>query len=317
MSTEPNLRMKKLSLFLFIPAFFLCAFRPEAEKPRVVIPPHVNQGEAAVQKEFSIATWNIEWFPGGKPNESSPEKVNAHIRGVAEWIQKHAPTILIACEVRDLASLQKMNLEEYPSLACTEFEESHPGLPNLGIAFVSRVPWKEIWALDFSNLAQTRDRPPRGILGAEFILPSGERLTVYGVHLKSNYGNNETTRLQRQRAIRYLEWDWRRRGINPARENIILAGDFNVSLHDPAFDEEQTFSKLLGEHHFTSALHGLSAKEQFTLPGRKIYSGNTFDYILFSPSLRKKLKRKPPWGRVIPVPPTLSDHFPVLFCFPE
>ncbi|MDR2463306.1 MAG: endonuclease/exonuclease/phosphatase family protein [Verrucomicrobiales bacterium] len=280
--------------------------------PKIVIPPH-ETGAADHEKNFSIGCWNIEWFPGRNPRRAAPHLPRLQIKGVQEILADQNPTIMFACEIRSLADLKKLQLN-YPNLACTDIPrpaDDDTGLPNQGLAVLSRHPWREIWALDFHEFPAAFNRPARGILGVQFILPNKEPLTVYAVHLKSNLGNPAANRAKREAAIDYLQWDWRRRKLNPARDHIMLLGDFNTSVHDPIFKQEQTLRRLfkLG---FTDAADGLPPGQRITIPAdNEGYPDNDFDHILISKSLRSRLTTEPPWVKIIPVRYTVSDHYPL------
>lgn len=291
--------------FLFFGAWFLlCGFRPALEEARVVSPP-CEEGQSHFQgDELSFVAWNVEWFPGQRPDADETEK-EEHIQRVASWIRKKKPTVLLICEARDLASLKKMDLD-YPFLACADFPraaDENTVLPNQGLAWMSQLAWKEVWAVDFSQLAQTPDRPVRGILGAEFILPSHRHFIAYGVHLKSSWAHRKTDRLRRARAMRYLEQDWKRRGLNPQKDDIVVMGDFNTSLDDPVFKDEKTLLTLF-QRGFVSVTRGLPLEERKTIAPKGGEKGGEFDYIFISPFMQKKT-----WsGGVWPVPADLSDH---------
>lgn len=299
----------KRTFLIFTSLLFLCAFRPHQESAKIVKPPNVV-GESNFnyeEEDFTIATWNIEWFPA-KPKTSS-KKTGQRIKKVSEFIQKQNPTILFACEIRDLESLQRLKLS-YPSIACANFTPKNPKDPNLGLALMSKILWEEIWLLDFSDFVHSDSTPPRGILGAEFILPSGEKLTLYGVHLKSNKeGYTSSVKRKRERAMHYLYKDWKRRKLNPKKDNIIILGDFNTSLSDPAFRSESTLNNLI-DLSFFSSLDGEHYSNRSTIvPLKNKPRGSEFDHIFFSPALKSKLKGLPPWGEVLRVPRFLSDHY--------
>jgi endonuclease/exonuclease/phosphatase family metal-dependent hydrolase len=295
-------------IFSFLIFLLLSGLQPLLESPRVMVPAHVTGNTEQNDAPLSIATWNIQWFPGG--NNAPQKKIAQRIQKVSAFLREQNPTILFACEIRDLSSLQKLGLP-YPFIACTDFTPISDSDPNLELALMSKIPWKEIWALDFSSLSSSPNKPPRGILGAEFILPSGKKLTVYGVHLKSNKDDDAShDRLQRQQAMKYLEWDWKRRKLDPAKDNIIILGDFNTSLYDPAFKKETTLKNLL-QQGFASSSNGISEDERMTIVPlqKKKLKGAEFDHIFFSSSLRQCLENPPPWGKIIPVPHDLSDHY--------
>jgi endonuclease/exonuclease/phosphatase family metal-dependent hydrolase len=282
--------------------------------PKVVIPPH-ESGQAAASPEVSVSIgcWNMEWFPGRNPRNPDEHFTQLQIDGVRKILAEQNPDIFFACEVRSLADLKKLRLN-YPYLACTNFPapaNDDKNLPNQGLAILSRYPWREIWALDFGALPAAPNRPSRGILGAAFTLPNQQTLTIYAVHLKSNFGDPAANRAKRESAVDYLEWDWQRRGLDPGRDHLVILGDFNSSAHDPVFAQDQTLRRLfkLG---FTDAADGLTPDRRITIPANNEgYPDNDFDHILISKSLRSRLASPPPWVKIIPVPFTVSDHYPL------
>ena len=48
----------------------------------------------------SIASWNLEWFPGGKPNSSRAERL-VHMSAAKDGLIDIRPDILCLQEVRD------------------------------------------------------------------------------------------------------------------------------------------------------------------------------------------------------------------------
>lgn len=297
----------------FLITSLLCAFQLSQKDPKIVIPPH-QTGQPTFQQDetFSLAVWNIEWFPALSSKDDFSKKTLIRIQKISNFIKEKNPTILFACEIRDIKSLKLLRLD-YPFLACADFtkspsDENHHS--NQGLALLSKIAWKEIWAIDLTSLPRTDDRPPRGILGAEFILPSGKNLTLYGVHLKSNRAMIEKDILQRERAMDYLEADWKRRNLDPQRDRIVVVGDFNTSIHDPAFSKETTIRRLLDKG-FVSAMKGASKETRITLkPSREnYYHGADFDHIFFSRPLWKELHSRGPWGQIFRVKGDLSDHY--------
>jgi endonuclease/exonuclease/phosphatase family metal-dependent hydrolase len=302
--------LRLVGLWLWLGAASSFAIMP----PKVVIPPHEGGNVTANHEtSTSIGCWNMAWFPVRNPRNSDEHFTQLQIDSVHKILAEQNPAIFFACEVRSLADLKKLQLN-YPFLACTNFPQSaNDGkkLPNQGLAILSRHPWKEIWALDFSGLPDAPNRPSRGILGAAFTLPNRQTLTIYAVHLKSNFGNPAANRAKRESAIDYLEWDWQRRRLNPNRDHLIILGDFNSSLHDPVFVREQTLRRLL-KLGFTDAADGFTPDQNITIPAsNEGYPDNDFDHILVSKSLRSRLAPPPPWVKIIRVPLTVSDHYPL------
>jgi endonuclease/exonuclease/phosphatase family metal-dependent hydrolase len=146
-------------------------------------------------------------------------------------------------------------------------------------------------------------------------------MTVYTVHLKSNRGGREVSGLRRERAMEYLRQDWEQQGMDPEKDRILIAGDFNCSLRNAEFAGEKTVRGLLKEG-WVSVTEGIPWPEAATVKpdpsGR--YPATDFDHILLSPgwAALHRSKALKGWsyggwkaevfqGEKIP-----SDHFPVL-----
>lgn len=254
-----------------------------------------------------VAFWNVEWFPGKSP-KPSPVAVDKQIRAAAAEVRAVSPDILFAEEIRDRAAMQKLAPGRvfYYCTAIPRPEDENPALPNQGLAVASRLMPRRVWVLDFSGLAQTPDRPVRGILGTEFALKSG-RLVVYAVHLKSNRGDAAGNRQRRQRAVELLKEDWKRQGWDPARDRILVGGDFNTSPGDPQFDGERTLGKLAGAG-FVNGITGQPRDRAFTVSGNGWFPPNSFDHIFVSSAQAGRFPGPPPWTEVRTFVPAASDH---------
>ena len=55
----------------------------------------------------SIATWNLEWFPGGKPDSSQSERL-VHMSAARDALLDIRPDILCLQEVRDWDSVAEL-----------------------------------------------------------------------------------------------------------------------------------------------------------------------------------------------------------------
>ena len=282
--------------------------------------PILGQPTLQVPKKVSLLgslprnwlTWNLQWFPGQVPYAKvEPRKL--HEEAVRSTIGKIAPQVALLQEVVDAKALGRV-IPDYRWQAVSNFQrakDEEVKLPPQNVAIVSRVPWKEVWEVDFHGLPITPDRPVRGFLGALFVDKNGNRLTAYVVHLKSNRGGRDVSSVRRERAIDYLRWDWRRRGLDPQNEVMLLAGDFNCSLRNPDFTE-RTVRKLLQEGWKV-------AEEKVPWPavatvkpdpaGR--YAVADFDHILLSPGWVKKYGAGEMEVGVWRKGEVPSDHFPL------
>ena len=287
---------------------------PAVTKPDISVPAKSVERKGEVRVPFTVAVWNIQWFPGGRP-DADEQAADRQRVAVRKELMDLAPDILMASEIRSLEAWRSLGLP-HRYLACTAIPrpaDENPDLPNQGLALASRIPWSDIWVLDFSGLPQTRDRPSRGILGARFELGAGRVLTIYGVHFKSNRGDAEGNRLRRGRAVDYLTADWKKRGLDPARDAILVMGDFNTSLRNRAFAEETTLRRLL-DAGFRSVLAGLPDAEAMTgfAHPSGLYPANDFDHILYSEPARDLFPGSGLRGEIRPGRREWSDHRPVV-----
>ena len=258
-------------------------------------------------------TWNLQWFPGQIPCADRVGRLK-HEAEVKKWLGRLKPDVGIFQEVLDADAL-KGSASDFPWRAVTRFSraaDEQEKLPPQNLAICSRVPWVEAWEVDFDRLPLTPDRPVRGFLGVMWRMKKGKTWTAYAVHLKSNRGGREATAKRRERAIEYLRMDWRRRGLSPEQDPVLVAGDFNCSLKNPEFRTEKTIRGLLGEG-WVSVTEQLDWPEGATVrpdPALK-YPPTDFDHILLSPGWVKKMESTKREVGVLQNPDIPSDHWPV------
>lgn len=293
---------------------------PALEANAYLIPPTLSQPEFHQQESTMtmspsprILFWNMQWFPAAPDGSVKSSVAGKKIRASAAMLKTSDADLIFLCEVLDLESLTRMQLP-YPFQACTNIER-HPedtsGLPPQNLALLSRTAPEKTWVLDFEKLPETPDRPSRGILAAQFRLDSGQLLTCYTLHLKSNLGGYQSTGLRRERAIDYLAHDLERVNLHPEHDWILIAGDMNTSPEDPLFREERTLPRLeqlgferLGKKHQESLKSGGRAD-------RTRLRFHDFDHLFLSGALIGHLKSSGhvPHVETRPITPAdLSDH---------
>lgn len=303
----------------FLGLWFLLIFSGHAALPLpapVVDVPEVCEPKCNLRSAIfpvSWITWNLEWFPGRSP-DSRGDIQKGHIRNVRAFLRKISPEVAIFQEVMSASALS-VAAGDYPWRAVTRFQraaDEEEKLPPQNIALVSRKPWRDVWELDFHQLPVNEERPVRGFLGAEYIDPAGRRLTVYGVHLKSNRGGREASAKRRQKAMEYLRWDWHRRNLDPQKEPILIAGDFNCSLKNPEFVQEKTIRELLKDG-WISVTQEMPWPQGATVRENRLakYPPADFDHILLSPGWIKSFGRNGKDVCVFRDKDIPSDHFPL------
>lgn len=280
-----------------------------------MLPVHETQPILAKPNRLpiSVATWNLQWFPGNRPEATAGERVR-HEREVVKMIRQLGVDLLLIQEVVDREALVKIT-GDYPWKVVSNFSragDENPDLPVQNVAIVSRVPIRESWEVGFHVLPLTPDRPVRGFLGAR--LGTKKRgLVVYTVHLKSNRGGREPSALRRERAMAYLKKDWEKRGLDPQKDRILIGGDFNCSLRNSEFTSEKTIRGLCKDG-WVSATGNNSWPEMATTkpdPAGK-YPASDFDHILLSPGWAKGVEGDRWKAGVLQDSKVPSDHYPVI-----
>ena len=258
-------------------------------------------------------SWNLHWFPGQSPDANDHVK-KRHEQAIQLWIERLNPSVGVFQEVLS-GEAMKRSAPQLPWQAVTRFaraEDEGTELPPQNLAICSRIPWRDAWEVDFDLLPMTSDRPVRGFLGVEWRNKKGERWTVYAVHLKSNRGGREASSKRRERAIEYLRMDWRKRGLNPNHDAILIAGDFNCSLKNPAFKKERTIRGLLAEG-WESVTQELPWPKGATVRAdeERGYPSADFDHILLSPGWKRRMGSNRIVSGVDQGADVPSDHWPV------
>ena len=146
--------------------------------------PGLTNGSPAI---ITAAFWNIQWFPGRRPN-ASPTEENRQIRAVQRDISAAQADILAMEEVRDSehASLAIQPLTGFKVDVCSNFPAREGQQESQQIAITSRLrpigAWAESWKRGAVIL------PPRGFAFAAYQVSPHQVLLVYALHLKSNRG---------------------------------------------------------------------------------------------------------------------------------
>ena len=132
--------------------------------------PPASQTQSTVEKPGrfpeSVATWNLQWFPGNRPEPTDSGR-RWHEREVARVIRELGADLLLVQEVVDREALGRV-AKEYPWRVLSNFQragDEDANLPVQNVAILSKVPIRESWEVGFHALPLTPDRPVRGFLG--------------------------------------------------------------------------------------------------------------------------------------------------------
>ncbi|MFD2257011.1 endonuclease/exonuclease/phosphatase family protein [Luteolibacter algae] len=273
-------------------------------------------GPGLIAKDLTAMTWNIEWFPGGRPNASPPERAE-QMRHAQEIIASESPDILLAQELTDKAAFSEL-AAAVPGMrmhVMSQFLEPNGRTPSpqqCGIA--SSLQLHSAW---FEQFKPTEAIPhlQRGFAFAALIHPDGGLIMLYSIHLKSNRGGDTMegalhiaqNRAEAARQLVAHQREMKKKFSTHQINGWIIAGDFN-SNHDGQFPHCTAVSDLVAAG-FHNSWENVARDKRLTwrnAPDDTRFQPTTFDYILTSGF------RKTP-ARMIPdVPVSVSDHAPVV-----
>jgi endonuclease/exonuclease/phosphatase (EEP) superfamily protein YafD len=266
-------------LFASLVTIALCASALCAETTPPPSPPgRVDTSSTTITAAF----WNVQWFPGRRPNASRAEE-NRQVRAVHRDLAQLAPDVVGLEEVRDFkhASLAIEPLSGFKVDACSNFRPREGQQEGQQIAIASRLQpisaWAEAWKPGGVIM------PPRGFAFASYQLSPGQVLLVYALHLKSNRGEIHEDRRIREVSMQQLVSHMR--AMKEAYGKIgaltwIVGGDFNTAPDEPRFAGEKTVPYLLTEG-FSWAWQGIPLSSRITIPPDLRYPAACFDQIFF------------------------------------
>lgn len=264
---------------------------------------------------WTVASWNMEWFPSGFVEPRPAKDEGRRIRDAARAFRRQGvPDVLLAQEIRDAetcrAFLARLGDSRMRLAVCSDFwfDPTNRGLQQ--VAILSRLPVRragfERWAAaDFVH-------PPRGFCWA--VIDVGPtNVAFFDVHLKSNF-IPEDQDVARQTVLNRLKRELAARQLLARIDEIapgvpaVVAGDFNTALEDDRFAGEKTL-RLFLDAGFRDAFEGIPESERPTLPASDLYPPATFDHILVR-------GLPPPLARSVGADIRTSDHRPIRAFFP-
>lgn len=261
-------------------------------------------------------TWNIEWFPGGRPNASKSEQ-ETQMKLAGQVLKEVSPDILLLQEVTDEQAVQTLvnNLPGYKVNVFSQFVErdsDKPGRQQCAIA--SRLKADSAW---FEPFAITENLPNlrRGFAFAALEHPAGGLIMVYSIHLKSNRGSHTPegekdvaeTRAESIRQIIAHKAAMEKRFADKSIRGWLVGGDFNTN-HDDQFPICTAVADLV-DAGFHNSWDSTPRKDRLTWhnhPEDTRFKPTTFDYMMTDGF--KKVQAFVPKN----VPRESSDHDPVV-----
>jgi endonuclease/exonuclease/phosphatase family metal-dependent hydrolase len=260
-------RLIALSLFLAAPLL------AQSSPPLSPVP---------VPPQITVTFWNLQWFPGRRPNASRTEE-NRQLRAVHADLGQINSDILALEEVRDYehASLAVKPLAGFKVDVCSSFPPREGQNEAQQVAITSRLQpisaWSELWKPAGAIV------PPRGFAFAAYQLGPRQLLLVYAVHLKSNRGEiHEDIRIREESMQQLLA---HMKAMNDAYGKLgalswIVGGDFNTAPDELRFATEKTIANLRAEG-FQWCWQGIPFNSRITVPADLRYPAASFDHIFF------------------------------------
>lgn len=252
--------------------------------------------------QISVTFWNVQWFPGRRPNASRGEE-NRQIRAVHAELTQLSSDIIALEEVRDWdhAALAVKALAGFKVDVCSTFPPREGQNEAQQVAIASRLQplsaWSEVWKPAGALV------PPRGFSFAAYQLAPQRLLLVYALHLKSNRGDIREDMRIREESMQQLIAHMRSMKHAYAKLGTltwIVGGDFNTAPDEPRFSTEKTLVSLRAEG-FRWAWEGIPFNSRITVPADLRYPAASFDQIFYRGATLVKA-----W--VANTSPQASDH---------
>lgn len=247
-------------------------------------------------QEVKVAFWNVQWFPGTKPNATAKEQ-QRQIELVLPAIEKMNPDIIGLMEIRDPVAA-KVAVSRIPDMkvdVCSDFQE--PGQPAKSphqIALASRFPAIGAWSEAPSG---------RGFSFAAYQPRPGNVLLVYVLHLRSNRGAlHEDISVREESITQFLthQREMEKAYASMGKVTIVVGGDFNTSADDPRFRHETTLRKLVAND-FQWGWANVPLSARLTLQAFGPHPAICFDHVFVRGGAISS-------AAVVEGPPGASDH---------
>ena len=261
-------------------------------------------------------TWNLQWFPGGRPEASKAEQIR-QMNGAKAILVEQSPDIFLAQELTNpkafsnlVANIPGMKVHVFSNFL--NYDGKNPG--PLQCAIASKLNANSAW---FESFKPSKGLPnlPRGFAFAALEYPAGGLIMLYSVHLKSNHGSDTPegekdiadTRAESVRQLIAHKAAMEKKFAGQKILGWLIGGDFNTN-HDGQFPMCTAIRDLVnaGFHNSwgeTSKVQRLTWRND---PKYHRYKSTTFDYILTSGFEKSQAKI------ISGVPLDISDHAPLV-----
>ncbi|HEV2805196.1 MAG TPA: endonuclease/exonuclease/phosphatase family protein [Chthoniobacterales bacterium] len=231
---------------------------------------------------LTVTFWNVQWFPGRRPNASAAEE-KRQINAVHADLAQLSSDIIALEEVRDSehAGAAVKPLAGFKVDVCSNFPPREGQNEAQQVAITSRLQplsaWSELWKPSGALV------PPRGFAFAAYQIAPRQLLLVYAVHLKSNRGEIHEDMRIREESMRQLLAHIT--AMNTAYGKLgaltwIVGGDFNTTPDEPRFASEKTIRSLRAAD-FRWSWEGVPFNSRISVPADLRYPAASFDHIFY------------------------------------
>ncbi|MEM7577662.1 MAG: endonuclease/exonuclease/phosphatase family protein [Planctomycetota bacterium] len=288
--------------------------------------------------ELTVMTYNVENFfdvfdSPYTGDEGTSVKSRNEITAIADAIEHGDPDVVFFQEIESEAGLIAMVAEQLPESGYTHAvvtpTNSNRGI-NLGV--LSRVPIVSITSHRWQPFFHPEAPGPnaetfyfaRDMQEVVLDLGGGRKLTVLNLHLKSNRDStgDPNSMMWRTAEAKRVKDAVREKLADDPDAWLLAVGDFNSDyMETPDRDRKWPAMGYLqareadGSRVLMDVHRDLPRNRRATLPGNNFYPPATFDFILASPAMSKRVQRGS--AKVISDEKltTGSDHFPVVATF--
>ena len=303
--TSSHLYIRRVRASIIL-AFLAILGAPAADS---INPAPTSRSAADNSNPLTVAFWNIQWFPGGRPDASATAE-KKQTTSVHADMKRLNPDIIGMEEVRNwqMAELAVQPLTGMKVDVCANFPPREGQNEAQEVAIASRLQPASAWVEEWKPAGPAT--PPRGFAFAAYQPKPGKVLLVYCVHFKSNRGEIAENVPIRQEATRQLLSHieaMKTAYTGMGAISWIIGGDFNTSLDDPRFSSENTLRNLT-KNGLSWVWQNVPAASRMTLHGDANFPPASFDHIFYRGLTLRN-------AEVISTTRQSSDHKPILAKF--
>lgn len=259
--------------------------------------------------QLKVATWNMEWFPGGKPSATAEERADQIGRAKLELLRLQ-PDVLLVQEITDKAALEETLgvVSNLQLCVLSAFETGGHGGKVQQVGIASKYPAYNAWAEEWKKVGGNAE-PPRGFAYAAISVATDAVVMAYSLHLKSNAGGPPQLNIaKREESARQLlvhigEIETKLKKDKRVA-GIFFGGDMNTNAENPQWAAEKTL-RVFSDAGFANCWRDIPAAQRQTWLGNERFEPCTFDWLFY-----QRLGKQT--ATVVPSDRKVSDHAPIV-----